>query len=208
MKKLLVLIFAFTFGLASPVFANGVTYTIQSGDTLSEIARDHGMSLDDILEVNSYIRNPDLIFPDDILILSPTSTTSSLGSDTQTTASITDITAYERDLLARIVYAEARGESYQGKVAVAHVVLNRVDSHNFPNSIESVIYQSGQFQPVSNGAINQRADEDSVRAVQEALSNRGNNQGSIYFYNPHIATSSWIFTRQTVKTIGNHVFAK
>lgn len=111
------------------------------------------------------------------------------------------------NLLARIVHAEAKGESYEGKVAVANVVLNRVDSPKWPDTIREVVYQQGQFQPVSNGTINNQPSRDSIRASHEAISNR-TNDGAIYFYNPEIASSEWIFTRQTVKTIGNHRFAR
>ncbi|MBM6617573.1 cell wall hydrolase [Bacillus suaedaesalsae] len=122
-------------------------------------------------------------------------------------------TSYERDLLARLVYAEAKGESYAGKVAVATVVLNRVDSTLFPNTVAGVITERSAtghyaFSPVQNGTISIAADAESKRAVQEALMYRGKGGQSLYFYNPKTAQSTWILTRPTTIKIGNHVFAK
>lgn len=118
----------------------------------------------------------------------------------------------ETDLLARLVEAEAKGESYDGKVAVATVVLNRVESTQFPDSVKEVIYEvvgeSYAFSPVQNGEINKPASDEAKRAVEEALHRKDRLNESIYFYNPEIATDDWIRTREVVKTIGNHVFAK
>ncbi|WP_394234048.1 cell wall hydrolase [Niallia oryzisoli] len=118
----------------------------------------------------------------------------------------------EKDYFARLVEAEAKGESYEGKVAVATVVLNRVESPEFPDTVTNVINQvvgdAYAFSPVQNGAINKPASEESVRAVEEALTRNDRLQDSIYFYNPEIATDTWIRSREVVQTIGNHVFAK
>lgn len=112
----------------------------------------------------------------------------------------------EELLLARLVRAEAQGEPFEGKVAVARVVLNRVESDKFPDTIEEVIYQSGQFQPVSNGSINKPATKEAKEAVKQAKNTSSND--SLYFYNPDIATSDWLDSRPTTKVIGNHVFKK
>jgi N-acetylmuramoyl-L-alanine amidase len=118
----------------------------------------------------------------------------------------------EKDLFARLVEAEAKGESYEGKVAVATVVLNRVDSPEFPNSVTDVINEvvgtAYAFSPVQNGEINNPATDESIGAVEEALTRQDRLNDSVYFYNPDIATDSWITTREVVKTVGNHVFAK
>jgi len=117
----------------------------------------------------------------------------------------------EKDLLARIVEAEAKGEPYEGKVAVATVVLNRLESPDFPNSITEVINQvvgdSYAFTPVQNGEINKPASEESVRAAEEALTRTNRLDEAVFFYNPEIATDDWIRSRSVIKTIGNHVFA-
>ncbi|MFJ5760971.1 cell wall hydrolase [Neobacillus sp. NPDC093182] len=118
----------------------------------------------------------------------------------------------EKDLFARLVEAEAKGESYEGKVAVATVVLNRVDSPEFPNTVTEVINEvvgdAYAFSPVQNGEINNPASDEAIRAVEEALTRQDRLNDSVYFYNPEIATDSWIRTREVVKTVGNHVFAK
>lgn len=118
-----------------------------------------------------------------------------------------EMTKAEKNLLARLVHAEAKGEPYAGKVAVADVVLNRVEEQGFPDTLEEVIYQKNAFEPVQNGSINQSADHDSNKAVEEALENNKENENLLYFYNPETATSDWILTRQVVKTIGNHAFS-
>jgi N-acetylmuramoyl-L-alanine amidase len=122
------------------------------------------------------------------------------------------ISQQEKDLFARLVEAEAKGEPYEGKVAVATVVLNRVESPEFPDSVTEVIKEkTGKayaFSPVQNGEINKPASEESKQAVEEALKRENTLNDSIYFYNPEIATDNWIRSRQAVETIGNHVFAK
>ncbi len=118
----------------------------------------------------------------------------------------------EKDLFARLVNAEAKGESYEGKVAVATVVLNRVDSPDFPDTVTGVIKQvvgdAYAFSPVQNGEINKPASDESKRAVEDALTRKDRLNNSIYFYNPEIAEDEWIRTRTVVTTIGDHVFAK
>lgn len=110
-------------------------------------------------------------------------------------------------LLAKCVYAEARGESYVGQVAVAAVILNRVESEKFPNTIAGVIYQPYAFTAVSDGQINLEPDQTAYNAARDALNGWDPTYGSLYYYNPATATSSWIWSRKTVVTIGKHVFA-
>jgi len=113
----------------------------------------------------------------------------------------------EKKLLARLVQAEAEGEPFEGKVAVADVVLNRVEHEQFPDTIKDVIYQKNAFEPVQNGSINEPASDEAVKAVEEALIDQDKNEELLYFYNPETATSDWIFSREVVKKIGNHSFA-
>ncbi|MDR1906467.1 MAG: spore cortex-lytic enzyme [Clostridiales bacterium] len=110
------------------------------------------------------------------------------------------------DLLAKCVYAEARGEPYTGKVAVAAVVLNRVKSSQFPNTIPGVIYQPWAFTAVHDGQINLVPDQDSYNAAKDALNGWDPTYGCIYYYNPRTATSQWIFSREVRLTIGQHKF--
>lgn len=118
-------------------------------------------------------------------------------------------TEYEIDLLARLVRAEAESEPYEGKVAVALVVLNRLVSDDFPNTIRDVIYSGNgkQFNPVANGSINKPATDESRKAAEEAIETHNyRNDGTLYFYNPKTATNRWLDTLTTSKVIGNHTF--
>ncbi len=110
-------------------------------------------------------------------------------------------------LLAKCIYAEARGESYTGQVAVGAVIMNRVRSSSFPNTISGVIYQRGAFTAVTDGQINLEPDKTAMNAASDALNGWDPTYGCLYYYNPAVATSSWIFGRKTVTTIGKHVFA-
>lgn len=123
------------------------------------------------------------------------------------TSSSSGYSSSDVTLLARLVYAEARGEPYKGQVAVAAVVLNRVRSSEFPNTIAGVIYQKNAFSCVSDGQINLTPNAESKRAAQDALGGWDPSGGSLYYYNPNTAADSWIFSRTTVTVIGNHRFA-
>ena len=111
------------------------------------------------------------------------------------------------ELLAHCVYGEARGEPYVGKVAVAAVVLNRVKSSSFPNTISGVIYQDGAFTCVSDGQLYLTPDEDAFRAARDALNGWDPTYGCLYYYNPATAVSAWIWSREVRLTIGAHSFA-
>lgn len=110
------------------------------------------------------------------------------------------------DLLARVINGEARGEPYEGQVAVGAVVLNRVDHPSFPNSISGVVYQKGAFTAVDDGQINAQMYASSRRAARDALNGWDPTGGAIYYYNPVTATNQWIRTREIICTIGKHVF--
>lgn len=129
------------------------------------------------------------------------SKTSSSGTTTASSVSNSDLY-----LLSCCVYGEARGESYTGKVAVAAVILNRVKSSKFPNSISGVIYQQGAFTCVSDGQINLGTDDECTRAAQDALNGWDPTGGALYYFNPSTATSSWIWSRTQLVTIGKHIF--
>lgn len=115
--------------------------------------------------------------------------------------------ASEVELLARLIHGEARGEPYVGMVAVGAVVLNRVKSSRFPNTMAGVIYQSGAFDAVSDGQINLAPSEQSRRAARDAMNGWDPTGGCLYYYNPATATSSWIWSREVRLTIGDHSFA-
>ena len=113
-------------------------------------------------------------------------------------------------LLARAVNGEARGEPYEGQVAVAAVILNRVKHSSFPNTIPDVIYQPGAFTAVSDGQINVPISEGSTvyKACRDAMNGWDPSYGAIYYFNPDTATSSWIWSRQLITVIGRHRFCK
>ena len=128
--------------------------------------------------------------------------TSSTSSGTSTSSS------NDLNLLSRIIYGESRGEPYSGQVAVGAVVLNRVKSSSFPNSIAGVIYQSGAFDAVSDGQINMSPDSTAKKAAQDALNGWDPSYGAIYYFNPATATNKWIWSRPMTVTIGKHRFCK
>ena len=110
-------------------------------------------------------------------------------------------------LLARKISAEARGEPYEGQVAVGAVILNRVRHPSFPNSVSGVIYQPGAFSALDDGQYDQPVADSSRRAAQDAMSGWDPTDGAIYYYNPAKTTNQWIYSRPVVARIGDHVFA-
>ena len=128
---------------------------------------------------------------------------SSSGSGSASTSSPNEANI---ELLARVINGEARGEPYEGQVAVGAVVLNRVDHPSFPNSISGVVYQKGAFTAVDDGQINAQMYASSRRAARDALNGWDPTGGAIYYYNPKTATNKWIRTREVICTIGRHVF--
>ena len=127
----------------------------------------------------------------------------SSGNSSSTSANSSDL-----NLLSRLVYGEARGEPYEGQVAVAAVVLNRVKNSSFPNTVAGVIYQKGAFDVVSDGQINLTPNSTAKKAAQDAMNGWDPSYGAIYYFNPNTATSSWIWSRPHIITIGNHRFCK
>jgi N-acetylmuramoyl-L-alanine amidase len=168
-------------------------HKVQYGETYWKIATKYGVPITSLMKANNATGS--LLYAGSNLVI-PNAT----------------ISAADKDLMARLVQAEAVGEPYAGKVAVATVILNRVASPDFPNSVREVIYQISNghyaFTPVQNGQINQPADAASKKAVNEALAFQGKGNGSLFFYNPKTAVSQWIFSREVTVTIGNHRFAR
>jgi len=125
-----------------------------------------------------------------------------IGLSTSSSSSSSDYTT----LLAMVINGEARGESYEGQVAVGAVVLNRVKHPSFPNTIPGVIYQPGAFTAVADGQINKPIESSCFKAARDALNGWDPSGGAIYYYNPATATSSWIWSRPVIKQIGKHRF--
>ncbi len=205
---------------------------------MSGIARSHNLTLQALARLNPQIQNLNIIYagqtvhtdkPGGNSIVPAVHTAQQKETETEqnihkdqpqkavghavhsaTAAQITGgFSENDLDLLARLVRAEAESEPFQGKIAVACVVFNRIASSSFPDSIREVIYQKGQFQPVQNGEIQQPADEDSIRAVHEAINEkRYVAAGSLFFYNPDTASNRWLDSRATTLVIGHHVFKR
>lgn len=193
---------AISFGIVSPAMA----YEVKSGDTMYKVATQHNMSLQELASLNPQVKNLDLIYIGQNLNTNKNDGEVNNKVNTKVKVYTNVNTSSEVDLLARLVRAEAESEPYSGKVAVAEVVLNRVKSSKFPNSITDVIYQAGQFSPVSNGSINRQADSESIQAAKQALGSDSNIGDALFFYNPATATNHWLDSKATKSVIGNHVF--
>lgn len=178
---------------STQTFAAGGDHTVEKGESLWDIGKEKSVSVIQLKEANNLKSNE----------IQPCQTIKIPNNN---------VSNEDRELLAKLVHAEAKGEPYAGKVAVATVVLNRVDSTEFPDTIKKVIYQVSNghyaFSPVQNGQINQAPSQEARDAVQEALAFRGQGKGSLFFYNPVTSTSDWITSRNTLLTIGKHRFAK
>ena len=155
----------------------------QSKTAIRNFQRDYGLTVDGI------------VGPKTLKALGLSTSTNSLSS--------ADI-----ELLAKCVYAEARGEPYTGQVAVAAVVLNRVKSASFPNTISGVIYQPYAFTSVNDGQIKLTPNQNAYNAAKDAMNGWDPTYGCLYYYNPATATSKWIWSRTVVVKIGKHNFAK
>lgn len=156
----------------------------QSLKAIKKFQKDYGLTVDGIVGKN---------------------TAKALGITLSTTSS--NQSSSDLYLLAKCVYAEARGEPYEGKVAVAAVILNRVKSSEFPNTIAGVIYQPYAFTAVTDGQINLEPDKSAYNAARDAMNGWDPTYGCLFYYNPAKTTSKWIYSRQVVTTIGDHVFA-
>ena len=137
-------------------------------------------------------------------------TLKAMGIMTSSSSSSSSSSSYNSNLnlLARLIYGEARGESYTGQVAVGAVCMNRVKSSSFPNTLSGVIYQAGAFDAVRDGQINLTPNSTAKKAAQDALNGWDPSYGAIYYFNPATATNKWIWSRPMTVTIGKHRFCK
>ena len=186
------------------LYVSSKTYTVKSGDCLSLIAKNYGIGLNNLRKANN--KWNDCIIVGQVLnIPITTSSTKQLPNP----GSI-NYTASDLDLLARLITAEAQGEPYSAKVAVGAVVVNRVKSGSFPNSISSVINQTingyYQFSPVLNGAINKPAQADAIKAAQAALSGNDPTNKALFFYDTTV-TNKWLLAKPVSITIDKLIFA-
>lgn len=177
-----------------------ISYHVSPGDTLYDIARDFNTSIGVLEALNE--------FNNDVLRSGETITVP-VRNLSQRQALSRSLSSEELDLLARAIYGEARGEPYTGQIAVGAVIINRVISPDFPDSIKGVIYQSGQFTPVQDGSLYLEPDDNARNAARDALNGQDPTDGALFFYNPDKATDrEWVTRRQVLVTIGNHVFMK
>ena len=128
-------------------------------------------------------------------------------SSNNTSGGVNGFSSSDVYLLAKTIYAEGRGEPYTGQVAIGAVILNRIRDKAFPNTVSGVVYQKHAFTAVSDGQINLTPNDTAMKAARDAINGWDPTGGALYYYNPAVATSAWIFDRQTVTVIGKHVFA-
>nr|WP_245983614.1 spore cortex-lytic enzyme [Ammoniphilus oxalaticus] len=129
-----------------------------------------------------------------------------VGAQTWTVLKKVSVNRAELDQLAKLIYSEARGESYTGQVAVGAVVMNRLRSKEFPNSIAAVIFQPRAFTAIDDGQFWLTPNATAYRAALDAVRGWDPSNGCLYYFNPHVATSKWIWTRPQKITIGSHIF--
>jgi N-acetylmuramoyl-L-alanine amidase len=220
-KKLVIiclLIFTFVFGIASNAFAASIYYGSDSASVkqVQQKLKNWGYydgAVDGIFGIKTekavrWFQSKNGLTVD-----------GKCGKETLTAMGLTDLiskstssggTNYSDDvyLLARCIYGEGRGEPYTGQVAIAAVILNRVEDSGFPNSISGVIYQKGAFDAVSDGQINLTPNQSALNAAKDAMNGWDPSGGAIYYYNPETATNKWIRSRPIIVTIGKHVFCK
>lgn len=185
-------------------------YTVRAGDSLFLISKAFGVELQDLKDINGFIG--DEIYPGMVMLI-PNNQRGYQGESYQGNMGHgAYYTQDDRDLLARLIHAEAEGEPYLGKVAVGAVVINRVNSPLFPNTIKNVIFQVDemgyyQFSPVLDGRLfTVTPTEESYRAADEALSGVDPTGGALFFFNPKKISNRWLLSKSVIRTIGDHVF--
>lgn len=181
-------------------------HVVKAGESLFTIGRLYGVTAQEIMQANA-LSSTTLQVGQTLRIPATTTAAASRSSTGEEQRSFqtsqNDIT-----MLARTVYGEARGEPYKGQVAVAAVVLNRVKSPDFPNTVAGVIFQPGAFDAVKDGQYYLQPDEVAFRAARDAANGWDPSGGALFYWNPKTATSKWIWSRPITIQIGNHVFAK
>lgn len=183
----------------TPVYA--WTYRIKWGDSLYKLSKNYGTEVQDLKAANNLSSDK---------ILAGTKIWIPDGKPSPVRKAQNTRDRNDLYLLARLINGEARGESFTGQVAAGAVILNRVKSGKFPNTIAGNIFKKLQFESVTNGQIWQPLTANVIKAAEAALSGWDPTNGALYFYNPAKINNkyNWIWSRRIVKRIGNHVFAK
>lgn len=192
------LAFVILISLSSPLWA-ATTHKVKAGDTLFLLSRRYGVSITSI-KMENRLRTDKILIGQQLRI--PTAGNLSRSS--------MDNGYSEEDLnwLARAVYSEARGESYAGQVAVAAVILNRLQSRQFADTIKGIIFEPLAFSAVADGQIYLTPNTTAIRAARDAITGWDPSEGALYYWNPAKATSNWVWSRPIIKRIGNHLFAR
>ena len=173
----------------------GGNYTVKSGDTLHKIAVAYGTTTAKLRALNSL--GTDRIYKGQVL---------TTGSSAVSSSSLSENEVY---LLAKMIYAEARGESYTGQVAVGAVIMNRISSDLFPDTLAGVLYQDRQFTAVGDGQFDALTPDDTAKAAAyDAANGSDPTGGCLYYWNPAKASNAYLNAKTIIVTIGNHVFAK
>jgi len=180
------------------------SYKVKKGDTLAAIAQQTGSTVQQLKQANNLSSNTIKIGQ----VLSVPHTNTLARSSKTPSRSSSKYTQDDIYWLSRAIYGEARGESYTGQVAVAAVILNRVQHKDFPDTVKGVIFQPLAFTAVADKQIYLEPNSTAVKAARAALEGADPSGGALYYWNPIKATSKWIWSRPIIKTIGNHVFAK
>ncbi|SKA72912.1 LysM domain-containing protein [Clostridium sp. USBA 49] len=183
------------------------TYTVKSGDSLYLISKKYQISLDLLRKANNYWK--DTIYVGQTLLI-PEGSVSAVSTPSNISKSVISYTESDLDLLARLITAEAQGEPYKAQVAVGAVVINRVQSANWPNTIKEVIYQKSngyyQFTPVLNGWINKPASSTARQAALEALKGSDPTNGAEFYFD-NSTTNAWLWSKPISLKVGNMIFA-
>lgn len=188
---------------------NYATHRVTVGESLYQLAQRYGCTVSDIKKLNGI--SGDVIKAGTVLKIPSSASAYSDGINTRVTSSRGG--SYQRtytqadwDMLAQVVYGEARGEIYDGQVAVAAVVLNRLEDDAFPDTLYGVVFQKNAFTCVNDGQYYLSPNRTAYEAALEAMQGNDPTNGCLYYWNPATATSRWIWTRSVETRIGNHVF--
>lgn len=186
--------------LIIPETDGGSLYTVKEGESLFLIAKKYGITVDALKRENG-LSSDTIITGQNLRI--PAGNVNTSRSYSGYSFSQGDI-----DLMAKAVYGEARGESYTGQVAIAAVIINRVESEDFPNTVSAVIFEPWAFTAVHDGQFYLTPDATAYRAVRDAVNGSDPTGEALYYWNPVTATNKWIWSRPIITTIGKHVFAQ